>query len=326
MNNEDMTVLAYTISSQLRNNLKIIDIVRSKIHLYPLSHKSELRFRWEALAEKVYWSLILAEVPVSKESVIKTLSNPPSRKMNVLEKEILDYKKALDYIRYEWLGISDKVTHQSIKKLYDLACKPTLGSSDITFKSKRASIDRFLEYLQTGQEHPIVQAGVSYIETYMTSPFTEAVGRLARLVAYLFLYKHGYDFRGLLVFDEFMRKDLIALRAARETVTQRNTLTLWLEYWAYGIGTQAENAFKKISSGAPTSHLPPALLKINARQKEIILYMDNPESKITNRQVQKRFKVSQITASRDLSKLTNLGLLARRGKGRSHYYIRGELI
>ncbi len=41
---------------------------------------------------------------------------------------------------------------------------------------------------------------------------------------------------------------------------------------------------------------------------------------ITNKKVQKLFKVSQITASRDLAKLASVGLLFTHGKGRSVYY------
>ncbi|KKU10210.1 MAG: hypothetical protein UX13_C0017G0002 [Candidatus Woesebacteria bacterium GW2011_GWB1_45_5] len=320
-----MSVLAYNISDQLKKNLDTIDSVRTRIHLLPLSPKEELHFRWEGLAEKIYWSLILAQVEISKELVLKVLSETPSKKLNLLQRDILNYKKAFDYIRYEWLGSKIKITNATIKKLYDIACRPTLGSSDITFKSKRQVIDRFLEYLQTGNEHPIIQAGVAYIQTYLISPYTDGVGRLSRLVAYLFLYRYGYDFRGFLVFEEFMRKDLVALREARESVSKRNTLTLWLEYWAYALGVQADKALRNVSTGTYSTQARSSLWKLNRRQKEIVSLLDNPDVKMTNRQVQAKFSVSQITASRDLSKLTNLGLLVARGNGRSRFYLRGPL-
>lgn len=319
-----MPLVLYNISSPIKNNLKVINSLRIKIHLTPLTLTEELKYRWDALIERVYWSLNLAEVPLSKALVTTTLSSSPKARLTNLEKDVLNYKKALDHIKFTWLGSKEKITYEEIKKLYDIAAKPTLGSSDITLKNKRQEIERLLEYLETGEEHPVLKAGIAYIQTYNLSNYTSGLGRLARLVAYLFLYKHAYDFRGLMVFEEFMRKDLIGLRTARETVQRYNTLTPWLEYWVFAIGSQAETAFKTIST--PTVPQKNTYLKLNARQKEIITSLENPDERITNKQVQKKYKVSQITASRDLARLTNLGFLARRGKGRSHFYIRGELI
>lgn len=319
-----MPLVLYNISPQIKNNLKVVDLVRTKIHLSPLSLDEELKHKWEALINRVWWSLNLAEVPISKDLVTKVISSPPNKKLSNPEKDILNYKEALDYIKYTWLGSKQKITYKEVKYLYDIAAKPTLGSSEITFKTKKQQIERFLEYLDTENEHPVLQSGIAYIQTYMLSSYTSGLGRLARLMAYLFLYKHGYDFRGLMVFEEFMRKDLVGLRTARETVEKYNTLTPWLEYWVFAIGRQAEVALNDIVT--PRTNKKNSYLKLNSRHREIVKILDNPETRITNRDLQSKFKVSQITASRDLAKLSNLGFLARRGNGRSYYYVRGELI
>lgn len=62
--------------------------------------------------------------------------------------------------------------------------------------------------------------------------------------------------------------------------------------------------------------------ELNDRQKSILNMLDQPTASITNRLTQKAYKVSQITASRDLAKLTTLGFLFSHGKGRSVYYTR----
>jgi len=59
---------------------------------------------------------------------------------------------------------------------------------------------------------------------------------------------------------------------------------------------------------------------LNDRQNKILERLENPNLKITNKDVQKMFGVSQITASRDLSKMANLGILLPHGKGRSVFY------
>ena len=63
-----------------------------------------------------------------------------------------------------------------------------------------------------------------------------------------------------------------------------------------------------------------SLWRLSNRQKLIMEKLENPNIKITNREVAKMFAVSQITASRDLSKMVNLGILLPHGKGRSVYY------
>ena len=65
-----------------------------------------------------------------------------------------------------------------------------------------------------------------------------------------------------------------------------------------------------------------ATWKLTERQKKIMEKLENPNIQITNRDVQKMFTVSQITASRDLSKMVNLGILLPHGKGRSIFYTR----
>ena len=69
------------------------------------------------------------------------------------------------------------------------------------------------------------------------------------------------------------------------------------------------------SSPAPTT-----LKRLTIRQKEILYLLEKPETPITNKQIQQVFKVSQITASRDLARLSIVGLLLPHGKGRATYY------
>ena len=69
-----------------------------------------------------------------------------------------------------------------------------------------------------------------------------------------------------------------------------------------------------------TTRLPISFFDLTERQKEIVRLSAHPEATLTNASLQKRFSVSQITASRDLARLTGLGLLFAHGRGRSIYY------
>ncbi len=314
--------MTYNLSEELRTSIQNSLVLRQKILLSPLSPKAELRMRWEADLQKIFWGLSIADNPIGKPDMVKLLASPPKKKLSQFEKDIINYKKGLDFIKEEWLASPRTITPTTILELYDLACKPVFGPSTASFKAKRKDLKQFLNYLQTGKEHPLIQAGISQIQIIKLSPFNNGSARVARLFTYLMLYKHGFDCRGLLVLEEYYRKDIVGLREAIRKVDEDKNLTAWLEYFAKGILIQLQKAFEEIESPKFKTDLSASFWKLNSRQKLILSHLENPELKITNKDVQKMFNVSQITASRYLSKLASLGLILSHGKGRSIFYTR----
>lgn len=167
---------------------------------------------------------------------------------------------------------------------------------------------------------PVIQAAIIHIALIDLNGFSQGNGRTSRLAIYLFLYKFGYDFKGFLCLDEYFKRDLIGYRENIEAATQRNNLTLWLEYFAKGVASQLDKALGDILTEKYSTDIQKNFFELNDRQKEILSILAEPNVVISNKKVQKMFKVSQITASRDLAKLATLGLLFTYGKGRSVYY------
>jgi hypothetical protein len=314
--------MSYHLSEEIKKSIQESLVLRQKILLSLLPPKVELRMRWEADLQRIFWGLSIAETPISKADMTKLLASPQKKRLNQFEKEIINYKKTLNFIKEEWLASSKIVTPNSLLDLYNLACRPVFGSSTASFKAKRKDIKQFLSYLQTGKEHPLIQAGISQIEIIKLSPFDNGSARVARLFTYLMLYKYGFDCRGLLVLEEYYRKDIVGLREAVRKVDEEKNLTAWLEYFTKGIFFQLQKAFEEIESPKFKTDLSASFWKLNSRQKLILSHLENPELKITNKDVQKMFTVAQITASRSLSKLASLGLILSHGKGRSVFYTR----
>jgi hypothetical protein len=215
-----------------------------------------------------------------------------------------------------------QITFGVIEKLNDTYAKGLGFKNTNSFISIKKDIVALLDFLQTGNEHPVIQAGIAQINLIRFPALIENRGCLARLIPYLFLYKYGYNFRGLLVLDEYFRRDLATLKEVVSNVEKTNNLTLWLEYFTKGISSQLQKTLINLQSLKFQTDLPTTFWRLNSRQKEIINLLDNPDLVITNKDIQKMFKISQITASRDLSKLTKLGLLFPYGKGRSTYYLK----
>lgn len=316
-----MEMLSFTFSAALRNSLQKIDSLRRQILLSPIPPRMELRLRWEATLNRIYWSLALAGDPLTKAEIIKLLTAEKKRPTQA-EQEVLNYKKALDYISQEWLVNPRRVTLQTVIDLYNISSQPTVGKNARISNAGENSIKHLLEYLQKGSDHPIVQAGIAQAQLISIRPFPDGNGRVARLLSLLFLYRNGYDVRGFLVLSDYWRKDSSGLEYATKRSLESKNFTVWLEYFAHGILIEVEKVAQSLKNLNFQTDLPISFWKLNDRQKEILAILEQPETTITNKKAQKLFKISQITASRDLAKLASLGLLFTHGRGRSVYYTR----
>lgn len=61
-------------------------------------------------------------------------------------------------------------------------------------------------------------------------------------------------------------------------------------------------------------------LTLNSRQMQIVEKIIS-EGKVTNKDIQKMFGISNVAAYKELSKLLELEVLSQEGKGRATYYI-----
>ncbi|MBI1863131.1 hypothetical protein HYS00_03355 [Candidatus Microgenomates bacterium] len=143
-----------------------------------------------------------------------------------------------------------------------------------------------LRYIQTNPDNPLIQAGLAYLIFLSHAEIGKEGALLSFIVPLMFLYKAGYDYRQFLVLEEYQLNKLL----------------------------------KNISSKDFNMDSSHTLLDLNERQKAILSSLDEPGSKISNKLIQKTYRISAITAARDLAKLSNLGYLFPIGKGRSTYY------
>jgi uncharacterized membrane protein len=308
--------LSYNISGHISEYLGKVDKLRTEVLLYPLSPKNETRLRWDANLERITWELSLNDEIVSKSDAAKVLS---SSKGNA---DIISLRNAFTYIRENWLANAQPISLSVIKKIYDVACRASLGPMTGLTEYSEKRINTLLSYLQKGQDHPVIQAGLVQAEMISITPFDNGNSRIARLLSYLYLYKGGYDARGLLNLAEFYKRDIVTYKRMLELAKIQENTTLFLEYFSFGLTQSLEKSLEKIRNPDFGDNVRSSFWKLNPRQNKIMEVLENPEEKITNKDVQKISGVSQITASRDLSHLTNLGLLLAHGKGRSVFYTR----
>ncbi len=310
-----MKTFSYTKTSTLNEKIKELDILRQKILLFPIPPLTEQQFQWTILTDRIRSLLALNGINVISEELHKNLASGKSaNKLTPPLKEAILIKSGFDYIYDRWLSTLKPVHAVDLINFYQ-SIYPS-GAVKISEKE----LENTLQYVQITQEHPIIQAALAEFTILNLYPFSQNNERFSSLTFYLFLYKQGYDFRRLLNIEEYFLLDLIKYKDLTNAASRTSNVTNWLDYIIDGIVYQLKKIVKDISLNTQLKAELTRSTQLNERQKLILHFLDSPGSKISNRVVQKTYKVSQITASRDLSKLVSLGLVFTLGKGRSTYY------
>lgn len=312
-----MISLSYTITAGLKQNLEAVDNIRVTILTTPISPKGELKLRWETILDHIYYSLSASGSSLSKKDMLSmiTASSILKKPKNLTrdEKDVLKYKKALNLITQNWTGSEKEISEQSVILLHELASPGSHRKNDKELK-------QILAYLQTFDEHAVIQAAIAYAAILRVKPFTDGNARIARLLSLLYLYRKGYDCRGLICLEKYWHHNKDQYEKALAHGLESSHMTIWIEYFALSLVNQLQEKLEEIQKVRMLSVREKNFVYLNDRQRDILSLLDNPAASISNRIVQKHFGISQITASRDLGKLATLGLLAVRGKGRSVYY------
>ena len=186
-------------------------------------------------------------------------------------------------------------------------------------------VDEFLQWLnleETWEINPVLLAGSAHYEIARIHPFIDGNGRTARLFATLILYLSGFDHRRLFALDDYYDRDRNAYYAALKTVDKKTRdLTKWLEYFTDGVTfsvNEVKNAVLKL--GSKEKRVTESRIVLTPRQIKIVEFI-NTHSKVTNRELQRLFKISAQAVHKELVKLVERGVIIPQGQGRALHYI-----
>jgi hypothetical protein len=314
-----MLPLAYTESVELKDHLHRIDTLRQQILCIPLSPQMELKARWEAKTTCIYSSLALSHALLSRGQVAKILASHP-RHVPAEYKDVLSCNTALEYIQETWTANPKPITIATIRTLAEMTLGLPKDALTRAITAVEPSIRSVLEYLENQADHPVIQAGIALCMLSTSATIPSDSGIVARLVATTFLTKYGYDIRGLLTVEKRWLANESSYVLALKSHAKEGNLNHWLLFYVSTIEENLRERFDELSNARVHQDFRSSFWELNDRQKGILAYLSDPASSITNRKAQELFRVSQITASRDLAKLNTLGLLFPHGKGRSISY------
>ncbi len=306
-----MKSFSYLLSPVVKKELETIEINRAKQLIEIVPPKKDIRIRYDSLIDIISCSLRLSGKSALNREIISVLRD---KKATRLSGDIVAIKKAHDYLRYFLFLTEEKIESPRILQLL----KTIQGDKKID----KQKVEAISEFINTNPEHPIVQAALAFILISQDLPQDNDNIKLSTIVSKGFLYNHGYDFRGMLNLEEFFISDLMNLGKKIKDAHDSGNLSSFIEYYIQALSIQSEKTIRLLRTKKTEEKTPDIFFKLSERQMRILPLFDIPNAKITNRNVQKEFGVSQITASRDLAKLSSLGLIYQKGRGRSVYYVK----
>lgn len=175
--------------------------------------------------------------------------------------------------------------------------------------------------------HPILKSGLAHIQLVAIHPFWDGNGRTARGLATLMLQRSTFSFKKLLS----MEKNMAANRSEYVTSIERTLgpsysseydATPWLEFYCSALSanssilTKQMTDWRRMMTGMYDKFQE---FDLNYRQTDGLAFASRT-GKITRGDYIDITNASPVTASRDLAKLVELGLLEPQGNTRNRIY------
>lgn len=310
-----MKAVSYTKSRVLIEDLSKIDNLNKELLLTSISPTDKLFLRWNKSISQIYYGLNLSGFQIENFGEIKIILKEGSSNSGLLAKgrAVVAYKQGLDRLFNEWLVVSRSVTASDLISLYETLYK-------LRFQGSIVDLEQSLNYIQASPDNPIIEAALAQILLMNGGFFGQETTQMAQLAGQLFLYKRGYDFRRMLVVEEYCFKHGEQYNRLLSESMRSTNITSWLEFYVDAVTYQLQKLLQDIHNLKYQSSQTKNINSLTDRQRAILQLLDEPGVKITNRDLQHKFNISAITSARDLARLTSIGVIFPIGRGRSTYY------
>lgn len=344
----------YNITSTILSRIAEIAEIKAAIERSRVLPLNEAQLRRQAILRMAHTSTSiegnkLAQFEVGKVLEGKTVRAPQK---DILEVEnyynalkLLDElsKKKGDITESEVLSLHKVVVSGLVEKEKTGQFRPSDvyvlddlgdGREMLRFKAPPSSevkklITDLLSWLKASKKqdiHPIIRAGILHLQFVTIHPFTDGNGRVARLLTQLQLYRDSWDFRKILVLEDYYNRDRMSYYNAENKAQGRNyqkdmDFTLWLEYFTTGFLVEARKALEQIQSIG--------FGKVSRMSEQIFLDRDEIQimdfltttGRVTSEDVVDILKLAKRSAQLKLKGLLDKKLIESQGKGPSTYYI-----
>lgn len=344
----------YTISPEVLSAVAEIAETRVIIERSPVLPINELELKRQALIRQVHTSTSIEGNKLAEHQVGKVLAGGEviGDEKSILE--VKNYQNAVREIEKLTEGEHKHLSLELILKLHRISMKglveeeklgkirpgeiyiiDDLGKEGEVLRYKGPDADRVEDLLNEMVEwynfatedelHPVLKAAILHLQFVTIHPFTDGNGRMARLLTQWSLYRDNWDFRKIIVLEEFYNKNRKDYYDA-ENIVQGNEyqegqdLTPWIEYFVAGFLVEARKVRKVITSlGFDKANIKTQTFLDSDELK--IMDMINSTLRITSDDVMDLLKIAKRTAQLKLKGLVEKELIRVQGKGPSTFYV-----
>lgn len=169
--------------------------------------------------------------------------------------------------------------------------------------------------------HPLIRIGTFVYELLSIHPFQDGNGRLSRLLTNLLLLQAGYEFVLYASLERVIEQEKVnyyktLMAAQRFRGTEEEQIGRWLYFFVNAVRRLTE----QLGEARNSIISEPEVLYLNIRQQKVLDFIKR-EGTLAIREIDALLPaVSRNTVKYDLKRLTEAGLLVKRGQGRGTVY------
>jgi Fic family protein len=307
----------FTLTPAIKNLLYELDVLKAGYELHPVPALQAVNLRRASLLKS---SLFSARIEGNQ-----------SDDVDLGDRDIANLVRA-----YEELSdlMSGEVTVDRIKNLHAIVMDHISGESgrlrteeSAIFNQAgvavyltpapqgiRTLLDELCVYVNETRDAPPVAGGVAHVWFEKIHPFADGNGRVGRLLSAYILKKGGYDFSGLVPFEQYLdeHRDDYYHFLGRD----RQDVTEFVEFYLTALLLQARISLK----AAYESGRPDKYAELLPRRAEIMRLIEDHKV-VTFDFLTRRFRATPVrTLHNDLSQLTKAGLVQKMGSTRGASY------
>lgn len=344
----------YTISPISLNNMTEIAEIKAVVERSRVLPLNEAQLRRQAILRMAHTSTSIEGNRLAQFEVGKVIEGQTVRAPQKDILEVENYYKALQKLE-EMAKQKHTITLDEVLLLHKMVIDGLVekektgnyrpadvyiiddlggGKEKLRFKAPNAKkvpklVEDLLEWLDQSKKegvHPIIKAAVLHLQFVTIHPFTDGNGRVARLLTQLQLYRDGWDFRKILVLEDYYNRNRMsyynAENFAQGTSYQEDMdFTTWLEYFTTGFLVETRKVLEQIQS-IGFGHVSKKSEQIFLDRDEIqIMDFLTTTGRVTSDDVVDILKLAKRSAQLKLKSLVDKKLLKPQGKGPSTYYI-----
>lgn len=339
----------FTITPEINRRIAEAERIREVVSKSRILPRQALILRHRASVDAAHSSTSIEGNTLNKQEVEKVLTGKLVRANERMIVEILNYKKALNWIEKR-LTQNVGIENKDILNLHSILMKDLLPhektgnfrkgpiyvvnvekNRDVVRYTgpKAAQVNELIRALLTwlkndGRKlHPILAAGLLHLEFVSIHPFSDGNGRLARLLTMLYLWLTKYDYKKVLVLDTYYWQNRLEYYAALDRgktyhARKNADLTPWLDFYTKGFLETASDLEKEITAVAVSGNVK-NIIRLTSDELTIIDFAKQM-GRIDVQDMLDILNLPQRTIQRRLKTLVDKKLLKKRGKGKSVFY------